>query len=144
MYQIRIEFTFDSGHRLLDYNGKCAHPHGHTYRAEVFLESKTLDRLGLVHDFTDLKERLKSWVDENWDHAFLVNSRDSELISGFAGVALARVYQFPDQNPSCEVMSRELYEKTVELCGVTPLKVRLWESVNQFAEYHGAHRPGDD
>jgi 6-pyruvoyltetrahydropterin/6-carboxytetrahydropterin synthase len=139
MYQIRIEFTFDSGHRLLDYNGKCAYPHGHTYRAEVFLESQTLDRLGLVHDFTDLKERIKSWVDENWDHAFLVNSRDSELISGFASVALARVYQFQDQNPSLEVMSRELYEKTLELCGVNPVKVRLWESVNQFAEYHAEY-----
>ncbi len=139
MYQIRIEFTFDSGHRLLDYNGKCAYPHGHTYRAEVFLESQTLDRLGLVHDFTDLKERIKSWVDENWDHAFLVNSRDSELISGFASVALARAYQFQDQNPSLEVMSRELYEKTLELCGVNPVKVRLWESVNQFAEYHAEY-----
>ncbi|MDA1128104.1 MAG: 6-carboxytetrahydropterin synthase [Chloroflexi bacterium] len=137
MYQIRIEFTFDSGHRLLDYNGKCAYPHGHTYRAEVFLESQQLDRLGLVHDFTDLKERVKTWVDENWDHAFLVNSQDTELISGLTGVALSRVYQFRNENPSCEVMSRELYEKTVELCGVTPLKVRLWESVNQFAEYHG-------
>ena len=137
MYQIRIEFTFDSGHRLLDYNGRCAYPHGHTYRAEVFLESPTLDGLGLVYDFTDLKERIKSWVDENWDHAFLVNSRDRELISGFANVELARLYKFQDQNPSCEVMSRVLYEKTVELCDVVPAKVRLWESVNQFAEYHG-------
>ena len=90
MYQIRIEFSFDSGHRLLDYNGKCAYPHGHTYRAEVFLKSRTLDRLGLVYDFTDLKDRIKSWVDENWDHAFLVNSRDTELIAGFAGAALQR------------------------------------------------------
>ncbi len=108
MYQIRIEFTFDSGHRLLDYNGRCAYPHGHTYRAEVFLESPTLDGLGLVYDFTDLKERIKSWVDENWNHAFLVNSRDRELISGFANVELARLYKFQDQNPSCEVMSRVL------------------------------------
>ena len=142
MYQIRIEFTFDSGHRLLDYDGKCAYPHGHTYRAEVFLESPTLDRLGLVYDFTDLKERIKSWVDENWDHAFLVNSRDSEIISGFSGITLVRLYEFQDQNPSCEVMSRKLYEKTVELCGVVPAKVRLWESVNQFAEYHGAPSTG--
>ncbi len=144
MYQIRIEFTFDSGHRLLDYDGKCAYPHGHTYRVEVFLASQTLDRLGLVYDFTGLKERIKSWVDENWDHAFLVNSRDSELISGLGGVASARVYQFQDQNPSCEVMSRALYEKTMELCGVTPLKVRLWESVNQFAEYHGPEPLGEN
>ncbi len=135
MYQIRIEFTFDSGHRLLDYNGKCAYPHGHTYRAEVFLDSESLNELGLVHDFTELKDKIKGWVDDNWDHAFLVNSRDGELISGMGSASLVRLYEFQNENPSCEVMSRVLYEKSVALCGITPAKVRLWESVNQYAEY---------
>ena len=137
MYQIRIEFTFDSGHRLLNYDGKCAYPHGHTYRAEIFLESNKLNRLGLVYDFTDLKERIKTWTDDNWDHAFLVNSQDQELIEGLNSTELVRLYKFQDENPSCEVMSRKLYETTIELCGVAPSKVRLWESANQFAEYHG-------
>tara|TARA_B100001245_G_C22871807_1_gene419226 strand:- start:1189 stop:1605 length:417 start_codon:yes stop_codon:yes gene_type:complete len=137
MYQIRIEFTFDSGHRLLDYNGKCAYPHGHTYRTEVFIESQSLNDLGLVYDFTDLKDKIKTWVDENWDHAFLVNSQDSELIAGLGGASLVRLYEFQDENPSCEVMSRVLYEKTVELCNLVPAKVRLWESVNQYAEFFG-------
>ena len=137
MYQIRIEFTFDSGHRLLDYDGKCAYPPGHTYRAEIFLESNKLNRLGLVYDFTDLKERIKTWTDDNWDHAFLVNSQDQELIEGLNSTELVRLYKFQDENPSCEVMSRKLYETTTELCGVAPSKVRLWESANQFAEYHG-------
>ncbi|MDE0824500.1 MAG: 6-carboxytetrahydropterin synthase [Dehalococcoidia bacterium] len=138
MYQIRIEFTFDSGHRLLDYNGKCAYPHGHTYRAEVFIESQSLNDLALVYDFTDLKDKVKTWVDDNWDHAFLVNSQDSELISGLGRASLVRLYEFQNENPSCEVMSRVLYEKTVELCDLAPAKVRLWESVNQYAEYFGA------
>mgnify|MGYP006157222857 FL=1 len=138
MYQIRIEFTFDSGHRLLDYNGKCAYPHGHTYRAEVFIESQSLNDLGLVYDCTDLKDKVKTWVDDNWDHAFLVNSQDSELISGLGSASLVRLYEFQNENPSCEVMSRVLYEKTVELCDLAPAKVRLWESVNQYAEYFGA------
>ena len=137
MYQIRIEFTFDSGHRLLDYNGKCAYPHGHTYRTEVFIESQSLNDLGLVYDFTDLKDKIKTWVDENWDHAFLLNSQDSELIAGLGGASLVRLYEFQDENPSCEVMSRVLYEKTVELCNLVPAKVRLWESVNQYAEFFG-------
>ena len=137
MYQIKIEFTFDSGHRLLDYNGKCAYPHGHTYRAEVFIESQSLNDLGLVYDFTDLKDKIKTWVDENWDHAFLVNSQDSELIAGLGSASLVRLYEFQDENPSCEVMSRVLYEKTVELCNLVPAKVRLWESVNQYAEFFG-------
>ena len=137
MYQIRIEFTFDSGHRLLDYNGKCAYPHGHTYRTEVFIESQSLNDLGLVYDFTDLKDKIKTWVDGNWDHAFLVNSQDSELIAGLGSASLVRLYEFQDENPSCEVMSRVLYEKTVELCNLVPAKVRLWESVNQYAAFFG-------
>lgn len=137
MYLVRIETTFDSGHRLLDYDGKCAFPHGHTYRAEVFLQSDTLDSQGLVFDFTELKHRIKSWIDANWDHSFLLNSRDVELIEGLTPASQGRIYQFQEENPSCEVLSRELYNKVVELCGVTPVKVRLWESLDQYAEFSG-------
>ena len=137
MYQIRIEIAFDSGHRLLDYDGKCAFPHGHTYRAEVFLSAADLDPLGLVYDFTDLKDRIKGWIDANWDHAFLANSKDTELIAGLAPVAQGRIYKFQEENPSCEVMTRVLFRKITELCGVAPAKVRLWESINQYAEFSG-------
>jgi 6-pyruvoyltetrahydropterin/6-carboxytetrahydropterin synthase len=137
MYLIRIEITFDSGHRLLDYEGKCAFPHGHTYRAEVFLRGSSLDSLGLVFDFTELKRQIKDWVDANWDHAFLVNSRDTELLAAFASLHKSKLYKFQEDNPSCEVMVRELYKKVAELCGVTPAKVRLWESLEQYAEFHG-------
>ena len=136
MHLIRIEIIFDSGHRLLDYEGKCAFPHGHTYRAEVFLEASALDALGLVFDFTELRSRVKDWIDNNWDHAFLVNSRDTELISGLKPISKSKLYQFDGENPSCEVMSRELYRKVKELCGVAPAKVRLWESTSQYAEYY--------
>ena len=136
MYLVRIETTFDSGHRLLDYDGKCAFPHGHTYRAEVFIEASSLDSQGLVFDFTELKHRIKGWIDANWDHAFLVNSRDTTLIDGLAPSAKGRIYQFQNENPSCEVISRELYNRVVELCGISPVKVRLWESLDQYAEFY--------
>jgi len=136
MHLIRIEIFFDSGHRLLDYEGKCAFPHGHTYRAEVFLEASSLDALGLVFDFTELRNRVKDWIDNNWDHAFLVNSRDTELISGLKPISKGKLYQFDRENPSCEVMSRELYRKVKELCGIAPAKVRLWESTSQYAEFY--------
>lgn len=136
MHLIRIEIIFDSGHRLLDYEGKCAFPHGHTYRAEVFLEASSLDALGLVFDFTELRSRVKEWIDNNWDHAFLANSRDTELISGLKPISKGKLYEFDGENPSCEVMSRELYRKVKELCGVAPAKVRLWESTSQYAEFY--------
>ncbi len=135
MHLIRVEIVFDSGHRLLDHQGKCAFPHGHTYRAEIFLEAVALDALGLVFDFTELRGRIRAWIDDNWDHAFLANSRDTGLIAGLAPLAKGKLYQFDAENPTCEVMSRELFKKVNELCGVAPAKVRLWESVNQYAEY---------
>ena len=54
-YRDRIEVVFDAGHRLLNYVGKCASPHGHTFRAEIILEGETLNDLGLLVDFSDIK-----------------------------------------------------------------------------------------
>ena len=136
MYLVRIEVSFDSGHRLLDYDGKCAFPHGHTYRAEVFLEGASLDRLGLVSDFTELKRHIKDWIDDNWDHAFLLNSKDTELVTALTPLTKSRLYIFREENPSCEVIARELYQKVIELCEVIPAKVRVWESLNQYAEFY--------
>ena len=141
MYQVRIEVSFDSGHRLLDYDGKCSFPHGHTYRAEVFVEGASVGRLGLVFDFTELKARIKDWIDDNWDHAFLLNSEDTELVRALTPLTKSRVYIFRDENPSCEVIARELYQKVAELCQVTPAKVRVWESLYQYAEFYRGDCP---
>ena len=139
MYQVRVELTFASGHRLLGHNGKCVYPHGHTYRAEVLMSADSLNELGFVVDFTELKEKLGDWIDDNWDHAFLVNSRDSELLEGLQRVKGSRLFVFPDLNPSAEVMARELYQQVQVLCKVEPLCVRVWESPTQYAEFRGVH-----
>ncbi len=134
-YQVRIELSFASGHRLLEHQGKCVHPHGHSYRAEIWMASETLDSIGFVVDFTDVKDKVGGWIDEHWDHAFLVSGRDEEMQAALRRVKGSRVFVFPDANPSAEVMARELYRTAEELCGVTPSMVRVWESPTQYAEY---------
>ena len=134
-YVVRTEMDFASGHRILGHNGKCAFPHGHTYRAEIWMASETLDSMGFVVDFTELKHKVNGWIDEHWDHSFLINSRDGELLEALNGVAGSRIYVFDGENPSAEVMARELYHRTRELCGVDPLRVRVWESPTQFAQF---------
>ena len=134
-YRVRIEITFPSGHRLLEHNGKCIFPHGHTYRAEIWVASEALNELGFVVDFTEIKEKVNAWVQENWDHAFLINSRDKELLDALKGVKGSRLFVFANENPSAEVMARELYDRAQELSGIAPLKVRVWESPTQYAEY---------
>ena len=140
VYQVRVELTFASGHRLLGHQGKCVYPHGHTYRAEIWMASPQLDELGFVVDFTLLKERLGAWIDQNWDHSFLLNSQDTELLEGLRRVEGSRLFLFDDTNPTSEAMAYRLYLQAHELCGVEPVRVRVWESNTQYAEYS---RDGD-
>lgn len=134
MYLNRIEVSFDAGHRLLGYPGKCASPHGHTYSAEVFVISPELNELGLAVDFRELKGRCEAWIDEHWDHGFLLNDRDTQLIDALRSIPEAKLYLFADLNPSAEAMARELY-RVAEQPGWRVQRVRIWESPNQFGEY---------
>ena len=137
-YQVRIEIDFASGHRLLEHNGKCVFPHGHTYKAEMWVASDTLSDMGFVVDFSEIRHKINQWIEEHWDHAFLANGRDAELLGALNSVKGSRVFVFPDDNPTAEVMARELSQKARELWGVEPLKVRVWESPTQYAEYYPA------
>lgn len=134
MYTNRIEVSFDAGHRLLNYPGKCASPHGHSFRAEVLVFSEEIDDLGLALDFGELKGRCKAWIDEHWDHAFLLNDQDLDLVGALGCVPEAKLYLFKGRNPSAEAMAYELYQ-VAERFGWRVRGVRIWESSNQFAEY---------
>ena len=73
--------VFASGHRLLGHDGKCVFPHGHTYRAEIWVDSPTLTELGFVVDFTQLKGKINVEGGDQWRHGALsiVVPRDSIL-----------------------------------------------------------------
>ncbi|MDY6895430.1 MAG: 6-carboxytetrahydropterin synthase [Thermotogota bacterium] len=138
MYADRIELIFDAGHRLLKYKGKCESPHGHTFKAEIMLSSEKLDEMGFVADFIELRDKIGEWVDEHWDHAFLINNQDRELMSALNSLNEKKVFVFDNANPTAEVMAKYLYDQSRKLYGDMVLKVRIWESPNQYAEYSQA------
>lgn len=135
MFVNRVAIPFDAAHRLLGYQGKCASPHGHTFTAEVLIVGRDLDGLGLVIDFGDVTRPLKRWIEQHWDHAFLLNDADARLAEALQTVPEAKLYLFRGLNPSAEVMARELYGVARELLGVLVHSVRIWESPSQYAEY---------
>jgi hypothetical protein len=55
MYSVTKKIEFCYGHRLLDYDGICKHPHGHNAVAEIEVRSGTLDNRNMVCDFSDIK-----------------------------------------------------------------------------------------
>ena len=67
------------GHRVAGHEGKCASLHGHNYRITFTVSAEQVDELGRVIDFADVKAILCQWLEDNWDHKFLVFCDDPLL-----------------------------------------------------------------
>ena len=67
---------FSTGHRVYGHESKCSHLHGHNYRITFTVEAEQLDTVGRVMDFSVIKEKLCVWLEEYWDHKFLVFKDD--------------------------------------------------------------------
>jgi len=80
MWTTTKAIDFCAGHRLLNYDGKCAHVHGHNLRAEIEVTSANLNTSGMVIDFGLIKDAVKTWIDDRWDHGFLVNQFDYPML----------------------------------------------------------------
>ena len=128
-FRVSKEIHFCYGHRLLNYDGKCRHLHGHNGRAVVTLESTALDRLGMVIDFSEVKRVLGAWIDANLDHRMLLHIDDPILPElrrqGEPFVTL-------DVNPTAENIARLILRQAIEQ-GLPVVEVTLWETENSFA-----------
>src|SRR5262245_25315956 len=131
MYRVTREITFCYGHRLLHYDGKCRHLHGHNGRAVITLETADLDRLGMVVDFTLLKNAIGGWIDEHLDHKMLLHKDDPAL-------PLLRAQGEPvhvlDVNPTAEAIARLIFDVTAAQ-GFPVVEVKLWETDSSCATY---------
>jgi 6-pyruvoyltetrahydropterin/6-carboxytetrahydropterin synthase len=131
----RIKFC--AGHRLFQHGGKCEHFHGHNYVADFFIRGSVQDSVGRVMDFADLKAKCKGWLDEHWDHSFLVSDQDANAIAALKMVQPFRLFVMP-YNPTAENMAKYLLE---EVCptillgtGSEASRVRIWETEESYAE----------
>jgi 6-pyruvoyl tetrahydropterin synthase/QueD family protein len=73
---ITRRLEWDAGHRVLGHEGRCRHLHGHRYVAEVTVAAPELDDLGMVIDFSVLKEKVGGWIDREWDHNMMLHVSD--------------------------------------------------------------------
>jgi 6-pyruvoyltetrahydropterin/6-carboxytetrahydropterin synthase len=124
MYEVSVEETFAAGHALRGYRGKCENVHGHNYRVRVVIEGEQLDAIGLLVDFSELKQIMRAVI-EKLDHQFLND-----------------VPPFDELNPSAENMARYFYKEiSRELKGgsrpnpVRVAAVKIWETDTATATY---------
>ena len=76
MFQVTRELRFCYGHRLLDYDGVCKHPHGHNAKVEIEVRTAQLDHRNMVCDFSDIKRIVKGWIDRELDHKMILRHDD--------------------------------------------------------------------
>ena len=135
MYRVTREIAFCYGHRLLNYEGKCRHLHGHNGRAVISLESDELDQKGMLVDFSEIKRHVQSWIDENLDHNLLLCKEDPLL--PLLIERGERVFVM-EQNPTAENIARLIFEHAA-MAGLPIVEVLLWETDNCHASYRLDH-----
>ena len=131
MFRVTREISFCYGHRLLDYDGKCRHLHGHNGRAVITVETERLDGLGMVMDFGQLKRVVGGWIDEALDHKMILHKDDPAL-------PLLRELGEPvfvlEVNPTAENVARLIFDYAAGQ-GFPVSEVRLWETDSCYASY---------
>ena len=131
MYRVTREIAFCYGHRLLNYEGKCKHLHGHNGRAVIVLEAQSLDSRGMLVDFVEIKQKVQRWIDENLDHNMLL-CRDDPILPVLIEQG-ERVFVM-DVNPTAENIARLIFDRTADE-GLPVVEVILWETEKCYAAY---------
>ena len=144
MSKIRItkQFSFETGHALFGYDGKCRNVHGHSYKLSVTvigspIEEKGAVKLGMVIDFTDLKKIVKEEIVDVFDHATVFNKNTphielaKELTNRGHAVILA------DYQPTSENMVLDFADKIKARLpkNITLFSLKLQETDSSFAEW---------
>ena len=131
MYRVTREIRFCYGHRLLNYDGKCRHLHGHNGRAVITLAAPNLDSLGMVLDFSQIKRIVSGWINETLDHRMILH-RDDPILS-YLRQQGEPVFVI-DNNPTAENIAKVIFDFTASQ-GFPVISVDLWETDDSFATY---------
>ena len=100
------------GHRVVGHESKCKNLHGHNYRFHFTIKGG-LDKLGRVIDFGVIKTVLCEWLEQNWDHKFLLWEKDSmwDIINlKMRQSDVESFIEFP-YNPTAENIARYFVEE---------------------------------
>ena len=144
MDEIRITklFSFETGHALYGYDGKCRNVHGHSYKLSVTVIGTPINdpnnvKFGMVIDFSDLKKIVQEEIVSVFDHATVFNRNTPH-------VELARELEqrghnvlLVDYQPTSEMMVSDFAKKISPRLpqGVRLHSLRLQETESSYAEW---------
>ena len=125
-----------TGHRVHGQGGKCEHLHGHNYRIHFVCVADSLDDVGRVIDFTAIKEHLCMWLEDAWDHKFLVWEHDpwAEQLANIDKTVIWTPFN-PTAENMAEYLVRVVGPAQLQGTGVKLVSVRIEETAKCSASF---------
>ncbi len=147
MSNIRItkQFSFEAGHALHGYDGKCKNLHGHSYHLFVTvigtpIVDSTNVKFGMVIDFGDLKRIVNDEIVDVFDHTMIFNKNTPHLKLANDLKSSGHNIILVDYQPTTEMMVIDFAEKIKQrLPGNIKLhSLKLQETATSFAEWYAS------
>ncbi len=147
MSNIRITklFTFETGHALYGYDGKCKNVHGHSYKLAVTVIGKPITdtnaiKLGMVIDFGDLKRIVNTEIVDVFDHATVFNKNTPHAELGEELQKRGHEVILLNYQPTSENMVIDFAEKIKNRLpeNIQLHSLRLSETESSYAEWHAS------
>lgn len=147
MTKIRItkQFSFETGHALYGYDGKCKNVHGHSYKLFVTVIGSPIEdsnnvKYGMVIDFTDLKKIVKEEVVDVFDHATVFNKNTPHIELANELKDRGHHVILVDYQPTSEKMVIDFMQKIKSRLPehIKLFSLRLQETDSSFAEWYAS------
>lgn len=144
MSKIRItkQFTFETGHALYGYDGKCKNVHGHSYKLSVTVIGEPITdttnvKFGMVIDFGDLKKIVKEDIVDVFDHATVFNQNTPHVELAAELKNRGHHVILVDYQPTSENMVIDFADKIKRRLpdNIALHSLRLQETESSFAEW---------
>ena len=109
MYEVKKRVEISAAHMLkLNYDSKCTNLHGHNWIIDIYLRSETLNKNGMIMDFSHIKKH----IEDRFDHKVI-----NDVI---------------DINPTAENLAKYICDELAPYC----YRVDVQESENNIASYY--------
>lgn len=147
MAKIRLtkRYTFETGHALYGYDGKCRNIHGHGYKLFVTIigepiQDDTHVKHGMVMDFGDLKKIVKTEIVDEYDHAIVLNKNSPHKELGEELKEKGHHVILADFQPTSEMLVIHFAEIIQERLpeNVELFSVKLQETETSYAEWYAS------
>lgn len=147
MSKIRItkQFSFETGHALYGYDGKCKNVHGHSYKLSVTVIGTPITdsnnvKFGMVIDFSDLKKIVREEIVDVFDHATVFNKNTPHIELAQELKSRGHHVILVDYQPTSENMVIDFAKKIQDRLpnNIQLHSLKLQETESSFAEWYAS------